>query len=402
MNRSLMKHEFMIMGKSKKNILFITALAVLLLSYCFMILPNQKTIESFDPQAVQEELEELYMMQRAREETGATGFSAMTGMAFYAANEDYYHMNSKMITAFENKNYLRFLYLRLHFYAGNMANMEMDEDLFSKSPIPTKDKQHLYFKTLMRYEGYLDADVPITYELIEQKTALQTWEKLFLTSAVYLLLFSAIFFSSDVLVRDRKNQTVLQGLPVSWYRLLNIKTGVAFFYTIVVLFILGMIGMFMLSFLNGFGFFNIQVPVITFATRDFSMDDYDVISLAYFIALVMSFVPILIYLFIRLNILLSLILKNEWLVLMFSSLVLFSERIYFSRSLRELFGIDISYFPQTYFEMGKVVTGEKNFLVNVETITYGKGILVLLLTIVVVECLLLIVSRLINRRRFYK
>lgn len=402
MIRSLMKHEFKTIGKSKKNILFILALTILLLSYCFMVLPNKQSTDSFDPQAVREDLEELYSVQRDREERGATGFSPMTGMAFYAANEDQYKMKSKMITAFENENYLRFLYLRLHFFAEDMNNMEMNDDLFSLSPIPGKDRQHLYYQTLLRYQGYLQADIPITYDLIEQKTALQTGQQLLLGAVVYLLLFCAIYFSSDVLVRDRKNQTVLQGLPVSWYHLLNIKTLVAFLYTFLVLLMVGAVGMIILSIQNGFGSFNIQVPVVTFAARDFSLDDYDVMPLARFIMLAMCFVPILVYLFIRLNIVLSLLFRNEWLVLMISTLVLFSERLYFSRSLRELFGIDISYFPQTYFEFGKVVTGEKNFLVNLETITYGKGIIILLLSVLVIECMLFIVSRIVNKRRFYQ
>lgn len=403
MIRTLMKHELTIMGKSKKNMLFIMSLAVLLLGYCFMILPNKQTTESFNPEEVREDLEELFVLQRDSEKRGATGFSPMSGMAVYAANEDYYKVSSKMITAFESQNYLRFLYLRLHLIEGGMDNfLDIDASLFSRSPFPGKDRQHLYFQTLLRYQGYLKEDLPISYGLIEQKTALQTVENLFLSSAVYLIIFCAIYFSSDVLVRDRRNQSILQGLPLSWYRLLNFKTLVTFLYTFIILFVLMVLGMIILSIQNGFGFLNIPVPVMTFAERDFSMNDYDVISLTKFMALSMSLIPILIYLFIRLNLVFSLLFRNEWIVLMVSSLFLFSERLYFARDFRELFGIDISYFPQTYFEFGKVVTGEKNYLVNLETITYVKGITVLVATVFVIECILFIVSRIVNKRRFYQ
>ena len=403
MIRTLMKHELTIMGKSKKNMLFIMSLAVLLLGYCFMILPNKQTTESFNPEEVREDLEELFVLQRDSEKRGATGFSPMSGLAVYAANEDYYKVSSKMITAFESQNYLRFLYLRLHHIEGGMDNfLDIDASLFSRSPFPGKDRQHLYFQTLLRYQGYLKEDLPISYALIEQKTALQTVENLFLSSAVYLIIFCAIYFSSDVLVRDRRNQSILQGLPLSWYRLLNFKTLVTFLYTFIILFVLMVLGMIILSIQNGFGFLNIPVPVMTFAERDFSMNDYDVISLTKFMAMSMSLIPILIYLFIRLNLVFSLLFRNEWIVLMVSSLFLFSERLYFARDFRELFGIDISYFPQTYFEFGKVVTGEKNYLVNLETITYVKGITVLVATVFVIECILFIVSRIVNKRRFYQ
>ena len=99
---------------------------------------------------------------------------------------------------------------------------------------------------------------------------------------------------------------------------------------------------------------------------------------------------------------LSLLLKNEWLILLVSSLVLFSERIYFTRELREIGGIEISYLPQTYFEFGKVITGAKNFLVNLETITYSKGYLLFLIAIVIIEILLVLISRIVNKQRFYQ
>ncbi len=63
--------------------------------------------------------------------------------------------------------------------------------------------------------------------------------------------------------------------------------------------------------------------------------------------------------------------------------------------------MDISLFPQTYFDFGKIIDGEKNFLLNTETITYVKGIVVLLVLYFIIEVILFIVSHVINKRRFY-
>src|SRR5690625_6708664 len=71
--------------------------------------------------------------------------------------------------------------------------------------------------------------------MIEGKTALQTMVTIFLSFGPFLILFTAIYFSNDILVRDRKQTTTVQGLPVSWYRYLNTKSVVAFSYTVVVL-----------------------------------------------------------------------------------------------------------------------------------------------------------------------
>ena len=48
-------------------------------------------------------------------------------------------------------------------------------------------------------------------------------------------------------MRDRRNQTILQGIPLSWYRLINLKTFVAFSYTMLVLFALFIAGMAVLT-----------------------------------------------------------------------------------------------------------------------------------------------------------
>ncbi len=401
MNQSLMKHEFIIMGKSKKNLLFVVFLTALLFSGVFLILPNKQTTETFDPQKMSQELEELSVEQRERVENGFTGVNSMTGMPVYAINDYYYKIHSNMLTAFEDKDFTRFAYLRTHYLEGNGGSILGDETLFTKSPFPGKDRQHLYQQTLLRYQGYLNQEFSISYAMIEQKTALQALQNFLLSSAVYLIAFCAVYFSSDVLVRDRQNRTILQGLPLSWYRVLNIKTLVAFLYTFFVLLVLMIVGMIIVSLQSGFGFFTIQVPVMIARTAS-SFNDYDYMSIAQFIGKAMCFIPILVYLFIRLNIVFSLVFKNEWLVLLVSTIILLSERLYFSRTLREIFGIDISYFPQTYFEFGKVVSGDKNFLVNLETITFAKGIIVLLITIVVIEVILFMVSRIVNKRRFYQ
>ena len=401
MNKSLLIHEFNIISKSKKNIFFSIFLAALLLSFCFIVLPNKQTTESFNPEIVSQELKELSVLQREREEKGFTGIVKFTGMPVYAMNEYYYKLHRNMITAFEDQDFKRFALLRTHYLEGNQWSFPADQTLFLKSPYPGKDSTHLYLQTLLRYQGYLNQDIPISYDMIEQKTALQTLQNLLLGFTPYLIILCAIYFSSDVLIRDRQNQTILQGFPLSWYRVLNIKTLVAFLFTFFVLTALTIVGMIIVSLQGGFGSFTIQMPVMI-TQKVFTLKDYDIISIAQFLAKSLSFIPILVYLFIRLNIVLSLLFKNEWIVLMISSLFLFSERLYFSRTLRELFGIEISNFPQTYFEFGKVISGEKNFLVNIETVTYAKGLIVLISAIVIIECVLFIVSRIINKRRFYQ
>lgn len=388
-------------SKSKKNILFILSLIAILLAYCFILLPAKQTPDSFNSYAVQKEIKDLETVQQGKASRGETGFSALSGRFIFAENNYNLELQNKLVTAFEDKNYVRFAHLRMKDFAYN--GIAPDELLLAKSPFPGKDTQHLYNQTILRYQGYLNEKIPITYKLLEQKTALQTIQNFIMSSVVLGLFFSAIYFSCDMLTKDRQNRTILQGLPISWYRFINVKSFVAFVYTFGVLIFLFILAIGVLSAQNGIGYMNLHVPIrLPEQSGVFGLNDYNSIPMSKFLLMAVGFLPILVYLFIRLSAIFSLLFKNTWSVLMASTVILFMEKIYYSRSTRELFGIDVSNLPQTYFEFGKIVTGEKNYLLNMETITYGKGFLVLFITIIVIEIVLLTVSRIINKQRFYQ
>jgi hypothetical protein len=399
MNRFFIKHEFMLMRKSKKNNMFIVFLAALMFSYCFIVLPNQETIDTIDVEELKVLVSDTAASQESREARGATGIIHFIGMSAYAQDEYKNKVRNAMVHAYDNEEYTRYLRFKI-LNIDPMVFME-DKTLFPNSPFPGKDRSNLLHQLHLRYDSYLTSNLPISKEIIEQKTALQVLSNLLIGPMTYLILFCAIYFGSDVLVRDRKNQTILQGVPLSWYRLINLKTFVAFSYTMLVLLALFIVGMAALTFQNGFGYFGIQIPTLV-PGEEIDFMDSEMISIGRFLLFALGFIPILVYLFTRLNMVLSLVLKNEWLVLLVSSLILFSESIYFTRTLREIGGIEISSFPQTYFAFGKVITGMKNFLVNLDTITYSKGYLLFIIAIVIIELLLVLVSRIVNKQRFYQ
>ncbi|WP_252502474.1 hypothetical protein [Sporosarcina sp. Marseille-Q4943] len=401
MNWTYFKHEFLITARSRRNVPFVLFIGALLLGYCLIMLPNEKTKETFDVEWAKSYLSDLEVEQKIRESKGNTGIVHMTGQPVYANNDYYYRLYHAMVMAHEDRNYFRYLYLRHFQLDGNSWEYVGDYNLFKLSPFPGKDREHLYYQTIMRYENYLTQDYPVTYGLMYEKTGLQALTKFIQGYGVYFLLFCAIYFSSDILSRDRKYRTVLQGLPLSWYRQLNLKAFSAFLYSLIVVLATIVIGVLVLTIQFGFGHFDLHVPIMI-AQQTFNPEDYDVITISTYLGKTLIVIPLLIFLFIRLNVVWGLLLKNEWLVLLIGSLVLFSERLYFTRTTREIYAIDISLFPQTYFDFGKITDGEKNYLLNTETITYAKGIAVLLITVAVIEILLFICSRIINKRRFYR
>lgn len=404
MNLPLFKHDFKIIHKNKKNVIFVVTLLVFITVYCFAILPNNENMDSFNPKVVSEEQAELAEIQKRKEEIGATGIFLMWNLPVYSINENYYTLRENMLQAFHDKDFNRFIHLRTYFLTLHPEEYlsNVPETLLANSPFPGKDRSHFYHLTVMRYQGYIDNDIPLTYSLIEQKTAVQIIQQFLVSSFAYLIIFCAIYFSCDMITRDRENQTIVQGFPISWYQSLNIKSLAAFTYTMLVLIGVTIFSVIIFTIKHGFGSLSIGMPFMTFEKWDFTLDDYALMPLYTYLAKTILFIPILVYLFIRLNVLLSLIFKNLWVVMITSSLILISEKIYFSRTLRELFGIEISNFPQTYFDFGKVVANDKNYLVNVNTVTFTKGIIVLLISILIIELFVWFVAKIVNKRRFYK
>ncbi|WP_432359952.1 hypothetical protein [Sporosarcina sp. UB5] len=409
MNRNYLKHEFLITARSRRTIPFVFFITVLLFSYCLILWPYANTKEAFNKKETEDYLTYLGDQQKLRESIGNTGLVYnrrsihsyyQRGNPVYATNAHNYDLFSGMLQSFEDRNFERMLQLRVFHLQNNPGEYLEDRFLFQKAPFPSKDREHAYQQTMMKYEDYLTKGHPITFGLMYEKTGLQTLQNFLQNYGMYFLLFCVIYFSSDILSRDRKYQAVLQGLPLSWYRQLNLKSLSAFLYSMAFILSVIVVGMLVMTMQFGFGYFDLNVPIMI-KQQTFTPEDYSVISMAAYLGKTLVVLPLLVILFVRLNIVLSLIFKNEWIVLFISSLLLFSERLYFTRSTRELFGKDISLFPQTYFDFGKIIDGEKNFLLNTETITYAKGIIVLLITYLVIEVILFIVSLIINKRRFY-
>lgn len=394
-------HEWKMLFKTKKNLLFLLLLGIFLLGYCLFLLPGKETSDSFDPEVTKQELDEIAAKQKTREKEGNTGFGFFVGYSPYAVDKHYYQIHKKMIHAFESHDMRRFLLLRMYYMAQNEESFVHDTRLFADSPFPVKDRMHLYNQRLLNYQEYLNKDYPITYPLIEQKTSWQAMKNILLDGAAFFIIFCGIYFSCDVLIRDRNFQSVVQGMPFAWYRLINVKSLAVFLFTITVLISFFIIGFLLNGMHYGFGYLDLHIP-IKIKEQQFTLDDYGTMATWLFFLQSCVLGILIIYLFIRVNMVLSLVVKNTWFVLMVSSVLLFIEKIYFSSRTRELFGFDISNFPQTYFDFAKVITGEKNYLVNVETIDFQKGLVVLLLMLVVVEIALYLSSRLVHRRRFFQ
>ena len=115
-----------------------------------------------------------------------------------------YDLFSGMLTSFEDRNYERLLKLRTMYLQGNPDEYLQDRYLYQTAPFPSKDREHSYNQTMMRYEDYINKDHPITFGLMYEKTGLQTLQNFLQNYGVYFLLFCVIYFSSDIIIKGSK------------------------------------------------------------------------------------------------------------------------------------------------------------------------------------------------------
>lgn len=406
MRLAIVRHELSMMIRSKKNIFFLIALASILLSYCFFILPSKETADSFNPEEIKGEINNIDAIREGLIARGGTGWGPMMGNP-YATYTNERNYLSRMVYAFNDQDFDRFIQLRMKVNDHSVASQTSDWMLIGTAPYSALESMRDSSLSNIRYQDYIETDVPMTYEIIEQKTALQTIVNFLIGTGAALVIICAIYFSSDMLSRDRAHRSIVQGMPIGWYRLINVKSIAAFIYTSIVLFGFFILAIIVISLQTGLGSLKLAVPITIPSTQPddyfgYRFSEYDTITIAKFLLFTIGIIPILIYLFIRINAFLNLLFRNSWIVLMIGTAILFSERIYFSRTTTELFGIDLSKFPQTYFDFGRIISGEKYYLLHLESITYEKGIIVLLIGIIIVEIILFITARLINKRRFYE
>ncbi|MCM2676275.1 hypothetical protein [Alkalicoccobacillus plakortidis] len=212
MYRSLFHHELGLMIRSKKNVFFIVFLFIALLGYCLIMLPDKQTVHVLDHEQLKADIQlnEVLLDYRLRE--GYTGFNSFTKKSFYAELQYYNQLSSKLIHAYENGDPNRYLRLKME-YDLFFYTVTSDPSMFEGSTYPRMDMMHFEYYTYHRYQALLHNDLPLTFSMIEQKSAIQVFEHLLLVGGP-LILFLAIYFSSDILLRDRRHPTIKQGLPI--------------------------------------------------------------------------------------------------------------------------------------------------------------------------------------------
>ncbi len=248
---------------------------------------------------------------------------------------------------------------------------------------------YAYFENAKRYEMFAKADYDLSIALFEQRTALQTLERLLNGPLPVILIGCALLLAIDIVTKDRRNPTILRGFPIADWKKLFVKGFVALLGGIV-LFIPILIGIVIIGLQSGFGHFGIPVPYYTANVNWMQEGLLDVMSLGMFftqcfLLLMMWFIVI-----ITVVLLSSVVFRNELVNLAIGMLIIFGENFYFSRGVGFFWSVEN--YPTSYIQVGQIVSKIRNYYYMSDQLTVEFGITLLFTSTVIVVILMMVIA----------
>lgn len=397
---TIFKETFLHLIRNSKNRLVVVLLFLGLGFYSLVLLPKQASIDTIDLNLLRQELfANKGMMDNARE-TGNFQVNTFTGQSTYQSAKYHYEHQRSLLAAIETGDAVRYLTI-LERYTPPFYQEALSEHYQLTSPYPSKDQTYDYLNFANRVNSYKEAGIPVNFHIIQEKTSLQQIQLFLLNGGPSILAVIALFIACDLFVSSRQHRTQKMGIPCSWGTYLFIQSLALLAFILVLFAATGLFFYLFNGFLFGFGALAWKVPAFTYSA-DFVVnpDSYTLMTIGRFLMEALPFLLLLLYLFIRLSVILSLFLRQEVLIFLSGLFILFFEQLYFNRTTRFIWGVHISHLPQTYFEFGKTITGAKNFLLNTGAVTFEKGLLVTVITILLVEAGLSQAVRRVDRQTF--
>ena len=388
--------------RNKKNrLIFLLAFLGIIL-YSFLYLPNVNNPLTIDMDELALKTESAYGMKESRLDSGDIAVNSFTGIDTYSTAKYDYENNFMFYDALKKGDISRLFEVKSTNYVPLFTVEALNDYLERKH-----DGQFLEmdFERAIINSNLLtlsEIENPTTHEF-NGKTGIQQLYSFFLTYGPLIILFITIFVTSEVLVDDRKHHTLKAGQPLGWrtyifYQSVSmfiiIVTGIALLLTVFFL---------LISLLYGFG------DLSLLNTHYAYNDGYRAAEENFFAAPVTEFIiqsliltAILLYLFIRLNALLSLLFRHDVIVMIAGFAIIAFNRLYSGGGEDKFLGIGAHLFPQNYFEFGKILSGRQNFLTLSNNFTFDTALTVLFVTIIIIEIILGILAGFVTRQKFVR
>lgn len=387
------------MWRNKKNRLFMFITVGVVLVHALFILPNTPGLNEVD--IVQLERGMLGNEQTFEDNLtqGQTVPSAFTGTSAYEAAVNEYVNQRQLLTALRQGNAKKYLEIE---YRPDITERELvSQELNINLPILGSVSENTFEP--LKSQFYINYTEPLSFHTIHERTSLQQIHLFLIGLGPILLFLGTLFLMSDVTVKDRKLMTQKAGVPMNWFSYLMIQSVTALGFVLLLYTFLTVVFFLTNGILHGFGTLELPAGIFQYGNGDDTVfsSPLELISIGRFLLRSLPYLLLFMYLITRLITVFSLLFKQEVVVLIAGVFILLFQQFYYGPETTELLGINISWFPQTYLNIGEVVTGRVGDAL-IMTNFYNRGLTVLGATIVLVEVLNYLASKGITRQKFVK
>lgn len=394
-----LKFELKQFFTNKKNIAIYFLLAFATIFYAYKVAPAYDPIEKVD----REEIEARYLTRQEFIDSVARRdlreVHPVTVDAYYMFS-DVNPLDKARLDALDANDLQKYAEVTSKWYFVTNYMTYYNEHLTYNPRYYVKDRQYAHtegfynsLEQYVRYDAYAKADYELSINEFEQRTALQTVERLFIGPLPVILIICVLLLAIDIVTKDRLHPSVLKGFPIADWKKLLVKMIVALVGAFG-LFVPLIIGFVIIGLQSGFGHFQLPSPVFTTITHWQQNGSFDMRTLGEFLAqsgalLLMWFIVVILVV-----LLCSMLFRQEMMNLAVGILLIFGEKFYTSRGVGYFW--DIEKYPTSYIQVGKIASKYQNYYFASEQLDYRLGLQMLAIVAVIVLMMTLLIS--LNKR----
>ncbi|MGE7951048.1 ABC transporter permease [Lysinibacillus xylanilyticus] len=396
---SYFKFEFKQFFTNKKNVAIYFLLAFATLFYVFKVAPTYNPIESVD----YDEIEARYLTrQEFLDHMEGQDLHNVHPSVIYAIEifKEINPIDKGRLDALDEGNLKKYADLTSDWYYftnsityRNEAFSYNSKYFIKNNKYAEDDAFYAYLEQAVRYDSYSKADYELSLEIFEQRTALQTFERLLKGVLPIILIVCVLLLSIDIVKKDQRHPSILKGFPISDWKKLLVKMFVALLGSMV-LFVPLIVGIFIIGLQSGFGNFNLPSPVYA-AHLDWRVDGkFEMMTLGTFLG--QSFILLFTWFIVMINVVLlcSIIFRSEMVNFAIGLFLIFGENFYSSRYVGYFW--DVQNYPTSYIQVGQIISKRRNFYYMNNQLDFTLGLQLLLGLAGVVIFLMILIA--LNRR----
>lgn len=388
-----------------KNIGLFVVTAVLSLYFGIVSAPNHHVINRVDRYAIQREYKNdaafLKVAQEELAQANKPNLSVVPSQGAMNAIKTYptiLNYDKKRLVALKNNDWKTYaLYSSkwykyvddLIFFKGNKNFLYPIE--YGHSGIYKENGHFGYQRTYHFYNALLASKAHLNKNVLEERTALQRIQDSLSGWTMLILVLIVIFFAADILTNDRKYRTVVKNIPLNKSTILWLKTAVVEIGVLLDFLMAFIIAVICLAPRYGLGSFYLRTTF--YMGRLYFKVPFTCPTLGSYYLQLSIFAILIVFIFIRCIILLSLLSRNEYVAEIIASLLAVSGKVlYFSMGMGFVYPF-LQHLPTTYFTIGDSLSGNLAYLMDSPGWDFNAGIVPLVITILVIELIMLLICK---------